>query len=199
MHSRNLSALLGPRFDIVAQDGARALQALDLPAEAAVLDVGTGSGNFAIYLASQGYQVLTGEPSTDASPYSGRDWAASAVQAGVRERITFVPFDAARLPFAAATFDAVFFCGVLHHIAADVRRDVFREAWRVTRSPGAVVFLEPRPALLEQIRRDDPAHPPAAVPTESRSDPAIPERRIAGAWMDLYLYDKPAVRDAQRP
>jgi hypothetical protein len=48
----------------------------------AILDVGTGNGNFAIYLASQGFQVLTGEPSTDRSHYAGRDWALNAKKAG---------------------------------------------------------------------------------------------------------------------
>lgn len=52
-------------------------------------NVATGSGNFAIYLASQGYQVLTGEPSTDKSHYAGNDWALHAKKVGVLDNIRF--------------------------------------------------------------------------------------------------------------
>ena len=63
MDAKAIGKILGPRFDAVSEGGARPLKELELPADAAILDVGTGNGNFAIYLASQGYQVLTGEPS----------------------------------------------------------------------------------------------------------------------------------------
>jgi len=68
MDTKAIGKILGPRFDTVSGDGARALKKLGLLADAAILDVGTVNGNFAIYLASQGYQVRTGEPSTDKSP-----------------------------------------------------------------------------------------------------------------------------------
>src|SRR6202008_504032 len=87
MDIKAIGKLLGPRFDAVAGDGVRALNELGLPPDAAILDVGTGNGNFAIYLASQGFQVLTGEPSTDRSHYAGRDWALNAKKAGVLDKI----------------------------------------------------------------------------------------------------------------
>jgi hypothetical protein len=65
MDTKAIGKILNPRFDAVSGDGARALKELGLPADAAILDVGTGNGYFAIYLASQGYRVLTGEPSTE--------------------------------------------------------------------------------------------------------------------------------------
>jgi len=89
MDIKAIGKLLGPRFDAVAGDGVRALNELGLPPDAAILDVGTGNGNFAIYLASQGFQVLTGEPSTDRSHYAGRDWALNAKKAGVLDKIRF--------------------------------------------------------------------------------------------------------------
>ena len=64
MDTKAIGKILGPKFDAVSGDGQRALQELGLPPDAAILDVGTGNGNFAIYLALQGFQVLTGEPST---------------------------------------------------------------------------------------------------------------------------------------
>src|SRR4051812_22546040 len=102
MDRETVSKVLGPRFEIVAGDGGLALRELGLPAGAAVLDVGTGAGNFAIFLALQGYRVVTGEPGTDTSRYAGQDWASNAENVGVRDRIRFEPFDAGNMPFEPA-------------------------------------------------------------------------------------------------
>lgn len=190
MDAKAIAGILGPRFARVAEDGARALETLGLAPDAAILDVGTGSGNFAIYLASQGYQVVTGEPATDTSQYAGKDWALNAMKAGVLNNIRFQAFDASDLPFTSATFDAVFFFGVLHHIDESVRRDVFREAVRVTRDSGAVVFFEPRKEMLEILWADDPNHPLAAHPSDYLPGEAISERRIEGSMMDIFIYRK---------
>jgi ubiquinone/menaquinone biosynthesis C-methylase UbiE len=166
------------------------LQELRLPPDAAILDVGTGKGNFAIFLASQRYRVLTGEPSTDTSRYAGQGWAASAEKVGLRDRIRFEHFEASRMPFGSETFDAVFFFGVLHHIDEAVRRDVLREALRVAKKTGAVVFFEPRKVTLERLWVDDPGHPLAANPSDYLHDQGVHERRIEGTFMDIFLYWK---------
>ncbi|MCC6588108.1 MAG: hypothetical protein IT168_15550 [Bryobacterales bacterium] len=74
MSAATAADTMGPRYGIVATDGARALKELNLAPGAAVLDVGTGSGNFAIFMASEGFEVTTGEPATDESMYARRDW-----------------------------------------------------------------------------------------------------------------------------
>ena len=51
MDTKAMAKIRGPRFDAVSEDGGRALKELRLPPDAAILDVGTGNGNFAIYLA----------------------------------------------------------------------------------------------------------------------------------------------------
>lgn len=190
MDSKAIGRILGPRFDAVAEDGARALQELELAPDAAILDVGTGSGNFVIYLASQGYRVLTGEPAGDTSHYAGREWALNAKKAGVADRIRFENFDASHMPFAAGTFDAVCFFGVLHHVDEPARRDVFREALRVSKVNGVVVFFEPRKVMLERLWVDDPGHPPAANPAAYLPEPNITEKRIEGVSMDIFIYRK---------
>ena len=184
--------ILGPRFEAVSADGARALKELGLPRDAAILDVGTGNGNFAIYLASQGYQVLTGEPSADKSHYAGKDWALNAKKVGVLDNIRFEAFDASKLPFESKVFDAVFFFGVLHHIDEDVRSEVFGEALRVLKENGVVVFFEPRKEMLERIWVDDPGHPLAANPSNYLPDEGTREHRIAGSLMDIFMYRKVA-------
>lgn len=176
----------------VGEDGARALQELGLPADATILDVGTGSGKFAIWLATQGFRVLTGEPATDTTHYAGRDWAANAEEAGVRDRIRFEHFDASDMPFEPESFDAVFFFGVLHHIDELLRSDVLRESLRVTKQGGAVVLFEPREDWLKKMWENDPGHPAAAIPSSYLSDPDIRERHIAGTRMDVYIYRRAA-------
>lgn len=171
-----------------------ALGQLHLPVDATLLDVGTGMGTFAIFLAMQGYRVVTGEPATDRSQYAGRDWAANAQAAGVLDRIRFEAFDAGRMPFAGDSFDSVFFFGVLHHIEEGLRRDVLREALRVVKGEGAVVFFEPRREMLERIWVDDPGHPLAADPSLYLPGEGETEQRLQGAWMDVYVYRKGTTR-----
>lgn len=192
MDIETIGKTVGGNFDAVAVDGARALKELRLPSDAAILDVGTGRGNFAIFLALQGYRVLTGEPSADRSHYAGWDWAANAEKVGVKDRIRFQNFDASRMPFEPEAFDAVFFFGVLHHIDEAVRTNVFREALRVSKWNGVVVFLEPRKEMLDRVRVDDPGHPAAANPANYLSGPTIREHRIEGAFMDIFIYRKAA-------
>jgi SAM-dependent methyltransferase len=190
MNTKALGEILGSKFDAVSGDGELALRELRLPADAAILDVGTGNGNFAIFLASQGFQVLTGEPSTDRSHYAGRDWALNAKKAGVLDKIRFQAFDASKLPFESGAFDAVFFFGVLHHVSEHLRGDVFREALRVSKQEGVVVFFEPRKEMLDRLWVDDPGHPLAANPSNYLPDRSIPEHRIEGSFMDIFIYRK---------
>jgi ubiquinone/menaquinone biosynthesis C-methylase UbiE len=190
MDIKAISEILGQRFEVVAVDSERALKELGLPNGAAILDVGTGNGNCAIFLASQGYQVITGEPSTDQSHYAGRDWDLNAEKAGVRDKIRFEAFDASKMPFESKSLDAVFFFGVLHHIDEQVRKDVFSEALRVSKENGAVVFFEPQMKMLEKIWVDDPGHPLAANPSNYLTDTRINEYRIKGSFMDIYIYKK---------
>ena len=182
--------VIGPRYSIVATDGARALRELNLPPGAPVLDVGTGSGNFAIFMASEGFDVTTGEPETDESMYARRDWAESARKVGVLDRIQFRSFDASKLPFESGTFAGVFFFGVLHHVPEQLRANAMSEALRVVKPNGAVVLFEPQPAMLEKVRVDDPAHPPAANPSEYLDAVRVPEQKITGSMMDIYIYRK---------
>jgi SAM-dependent methyltransferase len=195
MDTKAIAEVLGQRFDAVAADGARAIRDLALPAGAAILDVGTGSGYFAIYLASQGYEVITGEPESDKSQYAGRDWASNAQKAGVFGKIRFQSFDASMLPFESGTFDAVFFFGVLHHIDENVRARVCLEALRVSKENGAVVFFEPRKEMLDRLWVDDPGHPLAANPSHYVPRAEAQEYRMEGRLMDIFIYRKTAARD----
>ncbi|WP_375202562.1 class I SAM-dependent methyltransferase [Hyphococcus sp.] len=174
----------------IRNDAAIALEAISLPKEASILDVGTGAGNFAIALALEGYDVLTGEPESDATHYARQNWQENAAAYGVQDKIRFQAFDASNMPFEKECFDAVFFFGVLHHVDEDKRAAVFSEALRVVKPNGAAVFFEPRHALLEKIWVDDPGHPLAADPSHYVDGKDIRERRFEGAMMDIFIYER---------
>jgi hypothetical protein len=97
--SKAIGQILGPRFDAVSGNRVRSFNEPGLPAGAVILDLGTGNGNFAIYIASRGFQVLPGEPVADKSHHAGEDWSPERNESSVLENIRFEAFDAVKLPF----------------------------------------------------------------------------------------------------
>ena len=168
-------------------DGQKALEALDLPVGAEVLDVGTGVGMFAIYLAVNDFQVITGEPEADSTIYAKKDWKSNAQRFGLEDKIAFRNFDASDMPFDSARFDAVFFFGALHHIDEEVREMAVSEGVRVCKQNGAVVFFEPTQNTLQRIWDSDPQHPMAADPGYYLKDNSIEVTKLEGDIMNVYI------------
>jgi len=188
MITEQASDVMGPMFGVISEDVSAALRSIDLETDADILDVGTGEAHCAISLALRGFDVLTGEPATDTSQYAGKDWMVKAEQLGVADRIEFQAFDASDIPSAENTFDAVFFFGVLHHVDEGLREAVFREALRVVKPQGAVVFFEPKSETLEMVWKSDPDHPRAANPEEYAGDLDVSRSKMTGALMDIYIF-----------
>ena len=190
MDVKKISETMGPFFETLARDVAAVIQKLGLSPAADILDVGTGDGYSAIILAASGYKVLTGEPATDDSRYAGKNWQERAEKVGVLDRIRSMPFAAEDMPFPDGSFDAVFFFGVLHHIEESLRRETFREAMRVTKDKGTVVFFEPTKEMLPKILLKDPEHPAAACPADYASEFKKCEARLPGTFMDAFIFTK---------
>ena len=116
-----------------------------------VADIGCGTGRHALRLAAAGARVT-------AVDFSEEMLNRARAKPGA-ERVRFVQHDiASELPFEAASFDRVFCCLVLDHIA-DVK-NFFRELARIRRPRGFVVISVMHPAMMlrgVQARFTDPA------------------------------------------
>lgn len=179
-----LESFLGP----ASIDGKKAIDIVNLPKNAHILDVGTGAGISAIFLASIGYKVTTGEPATDSSEYAKMDWRANAIQFGVEKYISFRAFEAQQMPFNDAFYDAVVFFGTLHHIDENARTESIAEAFRVCKPGGTVIFFEPTKETIKKVRERYPEHPVAANPLlYIPSFCKIHMQKIEGTMMDIYM------------
>ena len=106
--------------------------------QAHVLEVGSGSGGPAVYLASARGCRVTG---VDINEHGIRNGERLASVQGVADRVTFRAVDAGKpLPFADASFDAVLSNDAMCHIPN--RLDVLSDWHRVLRPGGRMLFTD---------------------------------------------------------
>jgi cyclopropane fatty-acyl-phospholipid synthase-like methyltransferase len=111
---------------------------LQVRPESHVLEVGSGSGGPAVYLAARRGCRVTGVDINEHGISNGRRLAAAR---GLADRVKFQMVDAARpLPFPAATFDAVVSNDAMCHIAN--RLEVLTDWYRVVRPGGRMLFTD---------------------------------------------------------
>ena len=103
-----------------------------------VLEVGSGSGGPAVYLAAaRGCRVA----GVDINEHGVRNGERLATAKGVADRVTFHVADASKpLPFPPATFDAVLSNDAICHLSN--RLDVLSEWHRVLRPGGRMLFTD---------------------------------------------------------
>jgi len=111
---------------------------LGLTASSSVLEVGCGSGGYALQVAeSVGCQVV----GLDVNAPGVRNANQLAATKGLGSRVRFEECDASkRLPFEDSSFDAVFSNDVLCHLAG--RENVLGEMFRVLRPGGRMLFSD---------------------------------------------------------
>jgi cyclopropane fatty-acyl-phospholipid synthase-like methyltransferase len=111
---------------------------LQVRSESHVLEVGSGSGGPAVYLAAMRGCRVTG---VDINEHGIHTAERLAAKQSLSDRVRFQKVDAAKpLPFTAATFDAVVSNDAMCHIAN--RLDVLRDWYRVVRPGGRILFTD---------------------------------------------------------
>jgi SAM-dependent methyltransferase len=111
---------------------------LQVTAASHVLEVGSGSGGPAVYLAAMRGCRVTG---VDINEHGVENGGRLAAERGLADRVTFQRVDAGRaLPFPAANFDAVVSNDAMCHIVN--RLEVLRDWHRVVRPGGRILFTD---------------------------------------------------------
>ncbi len=129
---------LGQSSWLTADEWRASIALLALPPGAHVLEVGSGSGGPAVYLARTTGARVTG---VDVNAHGVANAEALARAQGVEGRAEFRAVDArGSLPFADSTFDAVIANDAMCHLAN--RGAVLREWHRVVRPGGRVLFTD---------------------------------------------------------
>jgi len=139
IRKETFGADIGQNSWVTVDEYDRLLAWLDVAAEQHVLEVASGSGGPARYLARTTGCRVTG---IDANESGVATAARMAADAGESERVRFRVADAnAALPFDADSFDALLCIDSMNHFPN--RLAVFREWRRVLRAGGRALFTDP--------------------------------------------------------
>jgi len=129
---------IGQSSWLTAEDWLRYADLAKVRAESRVLEVGSGSGGPAVYLATKRGCRVTG---VDINQHGVANAERLAAARGLGDRATFRVVDASEpLPFGDVSFDAVLSNDAMCHIPH--RRDVLRDWRRVLRPGGRMVFTD---------------------------------------------------------
>jgi len=174
--------ILGDNFSRDADFLSSVVSKLKLVKNSNVLDVGTGRGHMAIVLALYGYQVLTGEP----EGANWADWKTPAKKVNVEDMITFKPFNAEKIPFEDASFDAIFLYATFHHISN--KKLALNEFLRVIKPKGVLIIIELTDEGVEVVRKRWRGHPDAVDPRTHTKYLAIEAKVIESKYLNAYIY-----------
>lgn len=129
---------LGQTSWVTKEESAEIPRLLKLTSDSAVLEIGCGSGAYALYVAEQAGCKITG---VDFNASGIKNATRLAAERQLDTRVTFEHCDvSAGLPFPSKSFDAVFANDVLCHIPG--RESLLQEMYRVLKENGLMVFSD---------------------------------------------------------
>jgi SAM-dependent methyltransferase len=127
-------------WDRISSSEIPSMLGLDEARGAVALDLGCGTGTAGNGLRKAGVQVV------------GADLSRPCLEVAARRLDAVVRADAASLPFASGSFDAIVSRGALHHLADP--HAALAEAHRVSKRGARAIFMDPREWFwLEPIKR----------------------------------------------
>jgi len=176
--------ILGDDFSRDADFLSSVVSKLKLVKNSNILDVGTGRGQMAILLALHGYHVLTGEP----EGANWGDWKTPAKKVNVEDMITFKPFNAEKMPFEDASFDAIFLYATFHHIGN--KELALSEFLRVMKPKGTLIIIELTDEGVEVVRKRWRGHPDAVDPRAHTKDLNFEIKVIESKYLNAYIYSR---------
>ena len=156
-------------------DVAEALKGIDAPAGGTALDVATGGGHAALWLASHGWKVTAG----DLAPRMLENTAKLCTEAGMSIETRLFP--AEKMPFAAGSFDLVTVRVAAHHFSSPAQ--FVGEVARVLKPGGHLLVID------GSVPDDDPQTEEWLHHVEKLRDPSHGRYLSRKAWETL-------VRDA---
>jgi ubiquinone/menaquinone biosynthesis C-methylase UbiE len=155
------------------EDVRAALAGIAVPAGGAALDVATGGGHTALYLARQGWKVTAG----DIAPRMLQNAAKLCAEAGLS--IETRRFAAEKMPFADGSFDLVTVRLAPHHFSSPER--FLGEVSRVLKPGGHFLLID------GSVPDDDPQTAEWLHHVEKLRDPCHRHYLSRKAWEELVL------------
>jgi len=122
------------------------------PVAGNILEAGTGKGYFALALAREGFDFTSFDISDTEQQYA----RLNLMYYGWEKRIRFDLADAAALPYADGSFDAVFSVNMIHHLSSVTR--VINEFIRILSPSGKLIlsdFNAHGMAIMDKVHASD--------------------------------------------
>jgi len=176
---------IGQNSWLTADEHRGFFELLGLNSSTHVLDVASGSGGPALFMARTTGCRVTGLELHHAAVDEAN---ASAERASLADRVRFVRGDAReRLPFDDATFEAVSCIDSMNHLYD--RQQVLNEWHRVVRPGGRILFTDPI-TVTGLLRRDEAIARSAGMGEFVFTPPGVDETLIrAAGFADVSIHD----------
>ena len=182
---------IGQSSWITAADWLRFADQAGVRAGSKVLEVGSGSGGPAVYLAAHRDCSVTG---IDVNEHGVGNGTRLAIERGVADRVTFQAVDGSKpMPFPAASFDAVLSNDAMCHIPDRLR--VLKDWHRSLRSGGRMLFTDAM--VVTGVLSQEEIATRSSIGFYFFVPPGENERLIAGAGFTL-IASEDLTADAER-